>query len=169
MQPRFRNNTKLTLDLFKYGVSESFKASHKLLRAISISYGFIMIFAACVLLDYDTIFATLFFVLGFGIIFWTLAGYKIGTKRSFMNFAKLHNSHYQIDMEFRFYDDRLEQETEKTELTVMYKDISDVCDLDEILIFNYKKQVIILEKSAFIDCNYEDVIKFLKERKIKVR
>lgn len=169
MEPKFKNNTKLTLDLYKYGVSESFKASHRLLRALSLAYGVVMILVACKMLDYNTVFCILFLLLGVGILFWTLIGYKLGTKRSFMNFAKLHNSHYQIDMEFRFFDDRLEQETAKTELTVMYKDFSEICDLDDILVFMYKKQVIIMEKSAFIDCNYEDVIKFLKEKKIKVR
>ena len=86
-----------------------------------------------------------------------------------MRFAKIHGSHYQVDMEYRFYDDRIEQETAKTELAVMYKDFSVVCDMEEMLVIIFNKQVIIIDKSAFIDCNYEDVVKFLKERNVKVK
>lgn len=169
MEPNFRNNTKLTLDLYKYGITESFNASHRLLRAISLAYGVIMILVALKMLDYNTVFCILFLLLGIGVLFFTLGGYRLGTKRSFLNFAKMHGSHYQVDMEFRFYEDRLEQETKKTELTVMYKDFKEVCNLEDVLVFLYNKHVIIMEKSAFIDCDYEDVIKFLKEKNVRIR
>lgn len=169
MEPIFRNNTKLTFDLYKDGVTESFNSTHRILRAVSIAYAVIMMAGAYLLFIYNAVFAILFFVLGAGILFWTFWGYKMGSKISFMRFAKLHGSHYQVDMEYRFYEDRIEQETSKTELVVMYKDFDIVGDMIDKLVIIFNKQVIVIDNSAFIDCNYEDVVKFLKEKNVKVK
>ena len=169
MEPIFKNSTKLTFDLYKDGVTESFNSTHRILRAVSIAYAIIMIVGAYLLFIYNALFSVLFFILGVGILFWTFFGYKFSSKISFMRFAKLHGSHYQVDMEYRFYEDRIEQETSKTELAVMYKDFDIVGDAIDKLVIIFNKQVIVIDNSAFIDCNYEDVVKFLKEKKVKVK
>lgn len=169
MKPRYVNKTNLTLDMYSQGIISSYKASHKLLRVISAAYAIIMLFIAFAgFLYFDWIICIPFLVLGLAIIFWNIWGYKLGTKKSFMKFAKLHSSHYQVEMEYRFFEDRLEQETSKTELSVMYNDFDIVYELDEILIIIFNKKVIVMDKNSFVDADSTNVIEFLKEKSIKV-
>lgn len=169
MKPRYVNKTNLTLDMYSQGIISSYKASHKLLRIISAAYAIIMLFIAFAgFLYFDWIICIPFLALGLAIIFWNIWGYKLGTKKSFMKFAKLHSSHYQVEMEYRFYEDRLEQETSKTELAVMYNEFDIVYELDKILIIIFNKKVIVMDKNSFVDADSTSVIEFLKEKSIKV-
>ncbi|MBQ3584711.1 MAG: YcxB family protein [Lachnospiraceae bacterium] len=170
MKSIFKNNTCLTMDMYREGIIANYKSSHKLLRAMSFAYAIILfIIAYAFFLFMDWTLGSVFLVLGIAIILWNLAGYKLGTKSSFLKFAELHGSHYQVDMEYRFYEERLEQETTKTELAVPYSDFDLVYEMEKILIFTFQKKVIIMDKSAFVDCNCEDVIKFIQNKNIKVK
>jgi hypothetical protein len=71
-------------------------------------------------------------------------------------------------MEYRFYEDRLEQETSKTELTVLYKDFDRVYVLDDIILITFDKKLIIMDKKSFVDENSDNVIEFMKEKDIKI-
>ena len=169
MEPQFRNRTNLTLDMYKQGVVSNYKLQHKFLRASSTAYAIIMLgisFAG--FLYFDWVLCLPFLALGLVILYWNIWGYKLGTKKSFMKFAKLHSSHYQVEMDYRFYEDRLEQETSKTELTVMYKDFGIVYIMYDFITIIFNKQVIIMDKSGFIDVDIDNVVKFLKEKNIKV-
>lgn len=169
MKPRYLNRTNLTLDMYSEGIISSYKTSHKMLRVISTAYAIIMLFIAFAgFLYFDWIICIPFLVLGLAIIFWNIWGYKWGTKKSFMKFAKLHSSHYQVEMEYRFYEDRLEQETSKTELTVMYKDFDVVYIMENSMIIIFNKKVIVMDRNSFVDVSDTNVIEFLKEKSIKV-
>ncbi len=169
MEPQFINNTNLTMDIYKQGITSSYKKSHKFLRAMSTAYAIILLFIAfAAFLYFNWIVCVPFFVLGLAIVFWNIWGYKLGTARSFMKFANLHSSHYQVEVEYRFYEDRLEQETSKTELAVMYEDFDVVYDMKELMVIIFNKKVIIIDKSSFVDVEYENVIEFLKKKNIKI-
>lgn len=71
-------------------------------------------------------------------------------------------------MEYRFYEDRLEQETSKTELTVMYKDFDVVYIMKNSMIIIFNKKVIVMDRNSFVDVSDTNVIEFLKEKSIKV-
>lgn len=170
MKPIFKNNTTLTLDMYREGIMASYKASHKLLRAMSFAYAIILLAIAYAFFLYmDWAISGVFLVFGVAIILWNIMGYKLGTKSSFLKFAELHGSHYQVEMEYRFYEERLEQETSKTELAVKYDDFDVVYVMEKILIIIFNKKVIMMDKDAFIDCNSEDVIKFVKDKNIKCK
>lgn len=170
MRPIFKNNTTLTLDMYREGIIASYKASHKWLRAMSFAYAIILfIIAYAFFLFMDWMLGGIFLFFGAAIILWNMAGYKLGTKSSFIKFAELHDSHYQVEMEYRFYEERLEQETSKTELAVKYSDFDVMYEMDNILIIIFNKKVIIMDKTAFVYVSVEDVIKFLKEKNIKYK
>jgi hypothetical protein len=169
MKPKFLNKTNLTLDMYKRGVVANYKIVHRFLRAFSTAYAIIMLtIAVSAFLYFDWVVCIPFLILGAGIIYWNGWGYKLGTKKSFMKFAKLHSSHYQVEMEYRFYEDRLEQETSKTELTVLYKDFDRVYVLDDIILITFDKKLIIMDKKSFVDENSDNVIEFMKEKDIKI-
>lgn len=169
MESIYRNKTILTLDMYREGISSSYKSSHKILRAVSFAYAIIMIFIAYVFLYLDWIFAGIFFVLAVVILFWDFFGYKIGTKKSFINFAKLHESHYQVLMEYDFCEEGLKQETSKTELFVRYDEFDIVYDTGTLMIVIFSKKVIIIDKLSFVDCTYGDVIKLVQDKGIRVK
>lgn len=170
MEPRFINRTNLTLDMYKRGVVASYKMSHRILRAFSTAYAIIMLMIAFAgFLYFDWTICIPFFIFGGAIVFWNIWGFKIGTKKSFIKFANLHSSHYQVEMEYRFYEDRLEQETSKTEMTVMYKDFDIIYVLEDMLLILFDKKVIIADKMSFVDESYDNVVKFLQEKAIKTR
>lgn len=170
MEPRFLNRTSLTLDMYKRGIVANYKISHKVLRAFSTAYAITMLVIAFAgFLYFDWLICIPFLILGAVILFWNGWGYKLGTKKSFMKFAKLHGSHYQVEMEYRFYEDRLEQETSKTELAVMYKDLEMIYVLDDMLLILFDKKVIIVDKMSFVDESIDSVVQFLKEKGIKIR
>lgn len=150
MEPLYVNKTKLTYDMYKRGIVGNYKASHKLLRAFSTAYAIVLLFFSYIFfLDLNLTICIPFFIFAALILFWNSMGYRLGTKQSFLKFAKLHQSHYFIEMEYRFYSDRIEQETSKTELTVRYDKISTVYDMCDILVIVYNKQIIIVDKGAF--------------------
>lgn len=170
MKPIFKNNTTLTLDMYREGIIASYKASHRLLRAMSFAYAIILIVIAyAFFLFMDWALAGIFLFFGVAIVLWNVAGYKLGTKSSFLKFSKLHGSHYQVEMEYRFFEERLEQETSKTELAVKYDEFDIVYEMEKVLIIIFNKKVIIMDKSAFIDCTSSDVIKFIKEKNVKYK
>lgn len=170
MRPIFKNNTTLTLDMYREGITASYKAGHRWLRGMSFAYAIILfIIAYAFFLYMDWTLAGIFLFFGSAIILWNFAGYKIGTKSSFLKFSELHNSHYQVEMEYRFYEERLEQETSKTELAVSYDDFDVVYEMDKLLLFIFKKKVIIMDKAAFVDDNAADVVKFMKEKQVKYK
>ena len=73
-------------------------------------------------------------------------------------------------MEYRFYEDRIEQETSKTELTVRYDDISIVHNMEDILVIVFNKQVIIVDKKAFeAEGELERLLELFKSRNIKIK
>lgn len=171
MGPLYINKTRLTYDMYKKGIIGNYKASHFLLRAFSTAYAIILLFFSYVFaIDLNWTVCIPFFLFGAVILFWNGAGYRLGTKQSFLKFAGLHQSHYYVDMEYRFYDDRIEQETSKTELTVSYGDISIVHDMEDILVIVFNKQVIIADKSAFeAEGELERLLELFKSRNIKIR
>lgn len=169
MEPIFVNRTNLTLDMYKNGVVAGYKSSHGFVRILSTAYAIVMfLMAVAFFFSLEFIISGVFFLFGLIILIWNIWGYRIGTKRSFMDFARLHDSHYQVGMEFRFYDERLEQETSKTEMAVMYKNIDVIYNTDEYFLVMFDKKLIIMDKSKFVDETSENVIKFLKEKGIKV-
>lgn len=169
MEPIFKNKTNLTLDMYKDGIIKEYKLSHRFVRIISTAYAIVMlIMAVAFFLDLQFMVSFIFVILGAVVLIWNIWGYRWGTKSSFMKFARLHGSHYQVEMEFRFFNDRLEQETSKTELTVMYKNISIIYDTEDKLLIVFDKKLIIADKQQFVDESAENVIEFLKEKGIKV-
>lgn len=171
MGPLYINKTKLTYDMYKKGIIGNYKASHILLRAFSTAYALILLFFSYVFsMDLNWTICIPFFIFGFIILFWNAIGYRMGTKRSFLKFAKLHQSHYYVEMEYRFYEDRIEQETSKTELTVRYDSISIVHDMLDILVIVFNKQVIIMDKAAFEEDRELDLLlELFKSRNIKIK
>lgn len=171
MEPLYLNRTKLTYDLFKKGIVGNYKASHKILRVLSMAYAIILIFWAYVFsLDMNLTVCIPFFVFGFAIIFWNFFGFRLGTKKNFLKFAKLHQSHYFVEMEYRFFDEKIEQETTKTELTVFYNTISIIYEMDDILVIVFNKQVIIIDKMSFeAETELESLLGFLKSKNIKIK
>ncbi len=171
MEPLYINRTKLTYDMYKKGIIGNYKASHKLLRAFSMAYAIILLFFSYAFsLDLNLTVCIPFFLFAFAIIFWNCVGYRIGAKQSFMKFAKLHHSHYFIEMEYRFYEDRIEQETSKTELTVMYDKISIIYDMIDILVIVFNKQVIIVDKTSFeAKGELECLLELFRSRSIKIK
>lgn len=169
MKEKFKNRTTLTLDMYMKGIRESYRLTNRIRRALSYAYAVIMLIIACAFfLSGDPLVGGLFVLFSSVIVFWNLAGYRIGTKGSFISFAKLHGSHYQVEMEYRFYEDHLEQETEKTELSVPYEKIDRIYVSDDLLIILFDKKVIMLDKRSFIDCKVKDVIKFIQKKEVKV-
>ena len=71
-------------------------------------------------------------------------------------------------MEYRFYEKRLEQETEKTELGVEYKNISHVYNFPDVLLFVYDKSVIIMDKQGFVRGSAEEVEELMRQNNVKV-
>ena len=171
MGPLYINKTRLTYDMYKKGIIGNYKASHLLLRVFSTAYALILLFFSYVFsIDFNWTICIPFFIFAFVILFWNAAGYRIGTKKSFLKFAKLHQSHYYVDMEYRFYEDRIEQETSKTELTVRYDDISIVHNMEDILVIVFNKQVIIVDKKAFeAEGELERLLELFKSRNIKIK
>ncbi len=171
MQPLYTNRTKLTYDMYKEGIIGNYKASHKILRAVSTAYALILLFFSYIfLLDMNLTICIPFFIFAALILFWNLIGYRLGTKQSFMKFAELHQSHYFIEMEYRFYDDRMEQETSKTELTVLYNNVSVIYNLFDILVIVFNKQVIIVDKGAFeTEGELERILDFFRGHNIKIK
>lgn len=169
MDAKYENVTNLTLDMYMQGIKESYLQRNKIGRAISYAYAIIMMVIACAFfLSGEVALGGFFLVCGVIIFFWNLRGYRLGTKGSFLEFARLHGSHYQVEMTYRFYEDRLEQETDKTELTVPYDRIKVVYETTKCMIFFFDRKVIIMDKLSFIDCEYENVIEFIQEKNVKV-
>ncbi len=169
MDMKFKNITTLNLDIYMEGIKESYRLTHRISRAFSYAYAIIMLVIACAFfLSADRLIGVFFLLFFLVIFFWNLVGYRLGTKGSFLDFAKLHGSHYQVEMEYRFYEDRLEQETDKTELTVLYNKIDVVYVTDKLILIIFDKKVIIIDKLSFIDCKYQDVIKFIQQNNVKV-
>ncbi len=170
MEDIYKNHTKLTLDMYREGISDSYKASHRLLRALSFAYAIIMLLFAYVFFNFFWLLASLIFLLlGVIIIFWNVAGYKLGTKKSFLRFAALHSSHYQVEIDYYFRQEGLMQETAKTELFVKYGDMDIVYDTDNLILIVYNKKVIIVDKCSFIDGYDDDVLKFIQDKGVRVR
>lgn len=171
MEPLFINRTKLTYDMYKKGIVGSYKASHKILRAFSTAYAIILLFFSYIfLMDMNLTICIPFFIFAALILLWNGVGYRLGTKQSFMKFAELHQSHYFVEMEYRFYDNRVEQETSKTELTVLYDKISVLYDLYDILVIVFNKQVIVVDKGAFeAEGEPNRILDFFKSHNIKTK
>lgn len=165
------NRTRLTLDMYEEGITKNYKASNKVLRAFATAYAILLLFVGYVcLMNWNFTVAIPLMLFGGFTLYWFYFGYRRRAKKSFMDFAKLHDSHYYVDMEYRFYKDHIEQETEKTILSVPYEDITSICDLVNTMVIVFKKQVIVLEKSAFeIEGELELLMKMFKERNIKIR
>lgn len=169
MQPLFQNRTKLTEDLYTSAIKKYYSVGHRISRVLAVSYSIILLWCAYMLImDMNLVVGIPFVLFAIGILFWQFRGYVVTSKRSFKQFAKLHKSHYQIDMDYRFYEERLEQETEKTELTVMYKDISKVYRFMDELVLVYNNTVIIMDNGAFVKGDVEAVVELLRQNNIKI-
>lgn len=170
MQPLFQNRTKLTEDLYIDAIKQYYSTGHRLSRVLAVAYSIILLWCAVMLIgDMNLIVGIPFVLFAIGILLWQFKGYIVTSKRSFKQFAKLHRSHYQIDMDYRFYEDRLEQETEKTELTVMYKDISAAYRFIDEMVLVYKNSVIVMDNNAFVKGDIEAVVELLKQKNVKVK
>ena len=170
MQPLFQNRTKLTEDLYIDAIKQYYSVGHRLSRVLAVAYSIILLWCAVMLIgDMNLIVGIPIVLFAIGILLWQFKGYIVTSKRSFKQFAKLHSSHYQIDMDYRFYEDRLEQETEKTELTVMYKDISAAYRFIDEMVLVYKNSVIIMDNNAFVKGDIEAVVELLKQKNVKVK
>lgn len=170
MQPLFQNRTKLTEDLYIDAIKQYYSVGHRLSRVLAVAYSIILLWCAVMLIgDMNLIVGIPFVLFAIGILLWQFKGYIVTSKRSFKQFAKLHRSHYQIDMDYRFYEDRLEQETEKTELTVMYKDISVAYRFIDEMVLVYKNSVIVMDNNAFVKGDIEAVVELLKQKNVKVK
>lgn len=169
MKPVFENKTVLTEDLYMSGIKEYYKIGHRFSRSLAVAYAVVMLgFAGIFLYDLNIVLGIPFLLASVLILFWQFKGYLISAKKSFKNFAVLHQSHYEVDMEYRFYEKRLEQETEKTELGVEYKNISHVYNFPNVLLFVYDKSVIIMDKQGFVRGSAEEVEELMRQNNVKV-
>lgn len=170
MQPIFQNKTLLTEDLYVQGIKEYYKIGHRISRAIGVAYGIVIAVSGGMML-YDLNFVTgiPFIIVALMIFVWYFWGYLWSTKKSFKKFAGLHESHYQVEMDFRFYENRLEQETERTELGVDYKDITDMYIFSDILIFVYNRNVIIMDRKSFVRGSVDEIIALMKQNNVKIK
>ena len=110
MQPVFENKTVLTEDLYMSGIKEYYKIGHRFSRSLAVAYAVVMLgFAGIFLYDLNIVLGIPFLLASVLILFWQFKGYLISAKKSFKSFAVLHQSHYEVDMEYIFYDKRLEQ------------------------------------------------------------
>lgn len=171
MEPIYINKTKLTYDMYKRGIVEVYRTEHMLMRAMSWTYAIVLLGFAYMFLIYPNIeLAFISALLGVVIIFWNTVGFRMGTKQSFMKFAGMHQSHYSVDMEYRFYEDKLEQETEKTELTLFYNKISKIYDFVDIVVIVYDKQMIIIDKMTFAsEEEWNGLVELFKKNEIKLK
>lgn len=170
MNALFTNTTKLTEDMCQTGIVKYYKATHKFLRAISTAYALIMLYISyAFFLTLDLTVAIPFLIFGIVILFWNYAGYSFTANKSFKKFVVMHNSHYYVIMTYRFYEDRFEQETTKTKMTILYKDFSEVYNMEKMLLFIYNKQVIIMDKTSFEPGILEQVLNFIKSKNIKIK
>lgn len=169
MQPIFENKTCLTEDLYLNGIKEYYKIGHRMSRVLAVAYSIILIgCAAMFLYDLNFVLGLPFLLLGIFILFWQFKGYLISSKKSFRKFTLMHQSHYEVDMDFRFYEGHMEQETEKTELAVEYKRISDLYEFSDVLLLVYEKKVIMMEKSSFIKGSVEEILALMKQHHVKI-
>ena len=170
MQVLFTNRTILTEDLYKKGIKENYKASHKLLRAFSTAYAIVMFFIGYLFLaNFDFIVAIPFLLMSFAVFFWNFVGYKMAAKKSFKQFAKLHGSHYEVEMEYRFYEDHIEQETSKTELSVNYADISTIDFMRGMILIVFDKSVIIIDRNTMDDEHMKEFRELFEKNNVKTR
>lgn len=164
------NRTRLTYDMYRQGVVNYYKSRHMVLRAVSYAYGAAMLVLAYFSFLYlELALSLLFLGIAGAVFFWNLVGYRMGTKNSFMKFAGLHQSHYCVELEYRFFKDRLEQETEKTALTVFYNKIEEVCDFVDILVIVFDKQLIVVDKMAFPKEGWTKLQQVLAENHITIK
>jgi len=169
MQPIFENKTCLNEDMYIKGIKEYYKIGHRLSGIMAVAYGIVLLgFSGLFLYDLNFIMGISFLLLGILILFWQFKGNIILSKRSFRQFALMHNSHYQVDMDFRFYESHMEQETEKTELAVEYKSISDLYDFEDILLIVYDKKVIMMDKGSFVKGTADEIRELLKQNNVKI-
>lgn len=169
MQPLFQNKTRLTEDLYIGAIKKYYSVGHRISRTISLAYAIILLWCSAMLLsDINLIVGIPFAILAAVILVWQFKGYLVSSKRSFKQFAKLHKSHYQIDMDYRFYEERMEQETERTELTVMYKDISKVYSFAEEMVIVLKTSLIVIDNKAFTKGSAEAVEELLRQKNVKI-
>lgn len=170
MQPIFENKTVLTEDLYIRGVKEYYNKGHRISRTFGLAYAVVMAFCGMLLLyDLNFLLGIPFVLVAGLLLFWHFKGYLISAKKSFKKLVLLHNSHYQVEMEFRFYEKRLEQETEKTELTVEYKNINRMYICQGMVLFVCDRNIIVLDAEGFIRGNVDEVKKYLGQYKIKIK
>lgn len=170
MEILFRNKTILTEDMYKSGVVGNYKLSHKLLRAMSTAYAIVLFFIGYAFLHVlDLVLAIPFILFAAAIFLWNGFGYKYAAKKSFKEFARMHNSHYEVEMDYCFYEDRIEQETTKTQGNISYDKISIVNVFNGMMVIVFNKQAAILDVEGFQNNTYEEVINFLSDKKIKVK
>lgn len=169
MQPIFENKTCLNEDMYIKGIKEYYKIGHRLSGIMAVAYAVVLMgFSALFLYDLNFIMGISFLLLGILILFWQFKGNTIFSKKSFRQFALMHNSHYQVEMDFRFYESHMEQETEKTELAVEYKNISDLYDFEDILLIVYDKKVIMMDKGSFVKGTADEIRELLKQNDVKI-
>ncbi|MDE5780396.1 MAG: hypothetical protein K2I03_02815 [Lachnospiraceae bacterium] len=169
MQPIFENKTCLTEDLYLNGIKEYYKIGHKMSRVLTAAYAIVLLgCAAMFLYDLNFILGIPFLVIGVLLIFWQIKGYLITSKKSFHQFALMHQSHYEVDMDFRFYEGHMEQETEKTELAVEYKRISHLYNFPDVLLVVYDKKVIMMDKGSFIKGSTDEILGLMEQNKVKI-
>lgn len=169
MKTIFENKTLLTEDLYMSGIKQYYKIGHRFSRMLAVAYATVMLgFAGFFLYDINLVLGIPFLLASILILFWQFKGYTITAKKSFKKFAILHQSHYEVDIEYRFYDKRLEQETKKTELGVEYKNISDVYRFDDVLLLVYDKSVIVMDMQGFVKGSAQEVWEFMKQNGVKV-
>lgn len=169
MQPIFENKTCLTEDLYLNGIKEYYKIGHRMSRVLTAAYAVVLLgCAAMFLYDLNFVLGIPFFAIGVLLIFWQIKGYLITSKKSFHQFALMHQSHYEVDMDFRFYEGHMEQETEKTELAVEYKRISHLYNFPDVLLVVYDKKVIMMDKDSFIKGSTDEILGLMEQNKVKI-
>lgn len=169
MQPIFENKTCLTEDLYLSGIKEYYKIGHRMSRVLAVAYAIVMLgFSILFLYDLNIVLGIPFFLVGAFLLFWQIKGYLITSKKSFRQFTLMHQSHYEVEMDFRFYEGHMEQETEKTELAVEYKRISHLYNFPDVLLFVYDKKVIMMDKGSFIKGSTDEILGLMKQNNVKI-
>ncbi len=170
MQPIFENKTVLTEDLYIRGVKEYYRKGHRLSRAFGFAYALLMAFFGMLMLyDLNFLLGIPFVAVAGLLLFWHFKGYLMSAKKSFKKLALLHNSHYQVEMEFRFYESRLEQETEKTELTVGYNKINKMYICQDFIMLICDRSIMVLDAGGFTKGSVSDVRELLKQNHVKIK
>lgn len=169
MQPIIENKTVLTEDLYMSGIKQYYKIGHRFSRYMAIAYAVVILgFAAFFLYDLNFLLGIPFLLISIFILFVEFRGYGIFLKKSFKKFAILHHSHYEVEITFRFYDKRLEQETDRTELGVEYKSISRAYDFPDVILLVYGKSVIIMDRDGFVVGSASQAKELMKNNGVKV-